>query len=167
MKFLKRPTFVFTLVILGGLAVFFITSLSYGPVTRAVPQGVSVLAIVLTLVLLVGETLPNIGRYFDAGYFSTLKVEESGLSATTGHSTKRLISTIGWALVFFLLVVFLGFFIATAVSVFAYLKFYRSISWLKSSLVGGVSGLLMYLVFGLVMKVWLFPGIVFGERIIF
>ncbi len=166
MKFLKRPTFIFTLVIMGGFTVILVTSLTYEPITRALPLGVSVLGILLGLVLLGGEIMPNLGRKLDAGYFSTLKTK-SAAPETASQSGKSLVITVGWVLLFFLLVVFFGFIIATAVSIFIYLKWYKGIPWLKSLLVSGASGLVIYVIFSLGMKLWLFPGIVFGGRMFY
>jgi hypothetical protein len=163
MKLLQRPEIIFTLAGLLFCSVLFIIALDYDVQSRSMPLGVAVLSIALSLLLLIAEFYPPLGRHFIGGYFSTLeKAKQPNLEEMPKHSMKNLAYTFVFILGSFLLILCFGFLMGGPVSIFIWLKWRANISWFKSTLGGCISYVALLFLFKMAMGLNLFQGIFFG-----
>jgi biotin transporter BioY len=90
--------------------------------------------------------------------------EQEKEAAGAGRSeTRKYLRALSWTAGLVAAIYLAGFLIATALFIFAYLKFEGRSGWLISIASSAVTTVLIYAIFVLIMQVDLFPGIFFGE----
>lgn len=175
MKQPARKNFSFITVLLLFFTVLIIAgAFRYESSTRMLPLIVGVPTLVMLLFLVLGETIfPQLIRSFD---IDLLHVKETVTSQPLSGEkievrvrwigNKALLFVSGWLITFLVLIVLFGYNIAICVSVLGFVKLYGNQTWLRSLLVAIAVWAFTYIVFQYAMDLVMFPGLIFGGKII-
>lgn len=162
--------FVFELIILGVIIGFVFYSLSYSPTARLVPLVVGIPGIIFAVLQLIGS-LPGVSKRLEKfsstkDLFGTkaIKPREEGTQESEEEVEK--VSTPAWIILLWIvgftaLIILFGYLVAVPVLVFSFLKFRGGASWLYSILSAVGILVVMYGGFVLLLKVFLYEGLVF------
>ncbi len=170
MRFYRKGSFLFTLLIFMFFLLLFFLSFNYDEQTRLTPLVVLIPGLIMTLFVLIGEFFPKLLSRMEVNLIS-LKQEgektEAPLSiATKLVGRKGLLIVTGWLTAFCILVFLFGFFIAIPITLFLFLTLFGGQSWLKSLAITAACWAFIYVVFNFLFEYELFRGIVFGEIVI-
>lgn len=123
--------------------------------------------------LVLGETIfPQLIHRFD---IDLLNIENAEKVKPSGEDTKIRVRWTGnkallfisvWLISFLILIILLGYNIAICVAVFLFVKLYGNQTWLRSVLVAIGVWAFAYIVFHVAMGMEMFPGVIFGGKVI-
>lgn len=156
-----------SLVLLAVAAVYLGTSLSYDADDRALPFGISALAVVLVLLDLLsrgdGRFALMLRRILQGQ--SQKQPTVPGLEGQAGlrHPLKKELAAFGWILAFLGLAVVLGFYVAIPIYVISYLRIYAGKPLLAAAATGLGLTALLYAMFELLLGYSVFGGLISGD----
>ena len=167
MKFYRKGSFYFNLLILIFVSTLLSLTLGYDETTRLVPLIALVPATVLSLYLLAGIFFPallNRGNVnlMGAG-IQKMEADESTMGTNRLAGNRGLLIITGWLIFFAVIAVFFGFLITFLIGLFIFFKFVGNNSWFRSLIVSVAFTAVIYLTFNLLMRVSLFRGVIFGD----
>jgi hypothetical protein len=142
---------VTTLVMLAIFAGMSLMALGYAPKARYLPLLVSIPGTLMCL----GQLLLDI-RHARQARTSGSGAEEASEPAETAREIKMF----AWLGIFFAGILAFGFLYAAPVVVAAYLKFGEREGWMTSVAAGVAAWLILYVVFGRLLELFLFEGLV-------
>ena len=163
MKAQSKDTLYFTLLLLVFTLIIIFMSLDYDRETRLMPLLIGIPTFLLIVLQILFQFYPNLQRLFEIDIFSpagTAK-EEKRLREKKG----RLLFPVLLVFSYFILLLLLGFLVATPIYLLVFFRWQGKLSWLKCIAAAGLVWLLLYLVFSVGMKFILFEGLFFGDRL--
>ena len=172
-KVIRRSFPVLSLLILAFAMGIVLGAFQYDERSRMLPLIIGIPTLMMLLVLVLGETVfPRVVSRFDIDLLGVRRTETrqqpQGTSETrpTWTESQALVIIAGWLITFLILIVLLGYDIAIASSVLGFIRLYGKQSWLRSVLVAIGVWAFIFLVFRLFMDLHMFPGLLFGGKII-
>ena len=173
MRFYRKGSFLFTLLIFMFFLLLFFISLSYDEQTKLTPLVVLIPALIMTLFVLIGEFFPKLlsrmnVNLINIGMEDKDKEDKAPLSRTSKLVGRRgLLIVTGWLTVFCILLFLFGFLIVIPVTLFQFLTVFGGQSKLKSLAITAATWAFIFVVFNILFEYELFRGILFGEIVIF
>lgn len=169
-KCYKRGGFLFSVLILAFFISIGLMSLGYDSKTRSVPLLVVMGGIILSLFDLVGEIFPRFTLRVEQNLVSTEGIKSvSGTKNDTEvkkDNRSTLIFIILWLVIYFFLILLVGFHIGTVISLFIFFKFFSKYGWLKTIILTIGTWLFLYVCFDVLLKFSFFQGILFGAVVV-
>lgn len=166
-----KGEFIFGVLLVGVIMIFVFCSLGYGPTARLVPLAVGIPGIVFGILQLIGS-LPGVSKRLEKlsaakDLFGTKKIKPREEEAQESEEEVEKVSTPAWIIFlwivgFTVLISLFGYLVAVPVLVFSFLKFRSGASWLYSILSAVGIEIVMYVGFVLLLKVFLYEGLVFS-----
>lgn len=168
MRVSNRAGFIFGLILLISLIVIMVNSFSYDETTRLFPLPISVSAVALMVLSLIGDVFPKVASKFRSDVFGSRQVKPEGsIKESTKETSKRVqlkkeLVVSCWLILFVVLILLLGYLIAIPVCLLLFAKFYARFSWLRATALAAAGIGFVYLAFYLPLGVELFKGVFFG-----
>lgn len=173
----RRKFPVFTLLMFIFVVVIILASLltDFKKTTSIImPLLVAIPGALILLFILVSETLfPQWLKYFDVDVLGVSRADEVVASREVKRqeskpqaSSRTLWSLVIWFIGFSLVILLIGFHIAIVSGTVAYCRLFSRLSWKKCVIFGVAVWAATFLSFGIILRLELFPGIVFGGRLI-
>jgi len=163
MKVHSKETLYFTLLLLiFNLAIIYM-SFSYDGETRLMPLLVAIPTLGLVLFQVLVQFYPNLQSRFEIDLFSSASLSKP--EVRDKQKKGSLLFHIFLTFSYFILILLLGFLIATPLYMLIFFKTHSKQSWFKSIAAAGIAWGLLYLIFSVLMKFILFEGILFGGRL--
>lgn len=169
MKFYRRGTFYFTLILFGVFLLLFTVALGYDKQTRLVPLVILAPALAMTAYCLAGEFFPRLLSRLNVNLIPLEEAAETGITRPTGHihGRKGLVIVNIWLAVFFMMTLLAGFLISIPVALLSFTRLFAGQGWRRSLALTAITWAVIYGVFELLMRYQLFRGILFGEIVLF
>lgn len=166
------------LVFLAVFLTFFVVALDFSPRAQFMPMVVSAMA----MVTIVAEMLvANFGKGMATGIdtaelFGADKKEEEFREASLAKAEQEAVQVLApaggdekvmflWIGLLTLMIVLVGFSVTEFLFPVIYLRFASHLSWKASVGIGVATWLLIYLFFGVLLKLPFFPGLLFGGEL--
>ena len=163
MKFYRKWSFQFTLLLLAIVLAFVLLSLGYKAEAMLVPLVVGIPTLTLAILVLLGERNPRLGKLFEISLEDVIAgVERSESAPSETHPGRKLLTILAWIFGLFIFVFLVGYVIAIPVFTFLFLKISARAGWLTTLLLTLVMGGVIYGGFEVAMRGNLFEGILFG-----
>jgi len=162
-RFSGSMFFTALLVFFAGAIVF--VALTYPSDARQAPLLIGIATVALGVLLLIGERYPKLLSMMNVSmmqYGGSLEETDELEEVGDREELKRLMVMMGWMVGFFGFVYGVGFLVAIAIFVLAYVKTYARTGWMWSVLVTAGVWVFVYVMFELVIRVELYRGILFG-----
>ena len=149
------------LLVLATSIVFVFWSRTYSGQTRAVPELVAWITVVLALidVIIQFDTAPS---HWLRALVSAKRIVEWKLDGEEEATLRNVLLSIGWVVGFVVLLYFVGFLIATPIYVLIYMIFHGGHSVRNSVLTAAGTTLMIWLTFVVLFKYPLYEGVLFG-----
>ena len=158
---------LFTLGVFAVVLVFLVLSLDYQPRARLVPLIIAIPTLLLTLLQLLIDMIPAVGRRFSFlqeydlfGIDTGRAVAPSEESRSSGTVFRRELNFAAWLLLLMALIYFLGYLVAIPLFLVLFLRLRSSESWFMTLSITAVTWAFVYLVFIVVMGAPLHEGVV-------
>ena len=158
---------LFTLAVFVLVLVFLVLSLDYRPRARLVPLIIAVPTLLLTLLQLLIDMIPAVGRRFSFlqeydlfGIDTGRAAESSAEGGSSGAVFRREINFAAWLLLLVALIYFLGYLVTIPLFLVLFLRFRSSEGWLLTLSITAVTWAFVYIVFIVVMGAPLHQGVV-------
>ena len=148
-----RGDYFFVLGMLVFALLYLALGLSYKPALREVPVPVACIVIALLVLDLVSRTETALG--------AALRRRLNPIPARPAYPATRQIEAVLWVAGFALLLVLLGILAAVPVFVFAFMRWRGKRGLIASFLAAGGATLFIWLLFALLLRLTLYPGLVF------
>jgi hypothetical protein len=145
-----------------------VAALGYKTKARAIPLLVGSFTLVMIITSVLSELNPKIKSKFDVGLIDYSKMDRlmKGDQPSTKLSGlelwKKIIATFGWTAGALVAIYLLGFHIAISLFSILFLRFYGSVTWLRSIVLTAFLCGSVYLFFVVLLAVDLYEGILFG-----
>lgn len=157
----------FTLAVFVLVLVFLVLSLDYQPRARLVPLIIAVPTLLLTLLQLLIDMVPAVGRRFSFlqeydlfGIETGRAAEPSEKTGPTSNVFRRELHFASWLLLLMALIYFLGYLVAIPLFLVLFLRLRSSESWTITLSITAVTWAFVYVVFIVVMGAPLHEGVV-------
>ena len=161
-KIYRKGSFLFvSLLVISSLS-FVVASIGYGGEMGRVPLLIGSGCVILSILLLVSEINPKLEKVLRIEGLDLVKGTETGSEKGKELNMAKLYTMLAWLGGLVILIIFVGFLIATGIFLFLFLKLFSNISWLKSLLITIIAWGFIFLLFGVLLRSNLFEGILFG-----
>lgn len=165
-----KGSFLFALLILMLVSLFFIVSFSLRQKDRFVPLVILTPALIMSIYCFLGEFFPKLLSRTNISVISLGQetAQAGALFSKAGKlvGTQGLLIVTGWLFGYSILVLLVGFLIATPIALFLFLKVFTDQGWLRSLVITVATWAFIYIVFELIFEYELFRGILFGEIVV-
>ena len=158
---------LFTLGVFILVLAFLVLSLDYRPRARLVPVIIAVPTLLLTLLQLLIDMIPAVGRRFSFlqdydlfGIDTSRAAEPSEESRPSSSIYRRELNFAAWLLLLMALIYFLGYLVAIPLFLISFMRLRSSESWRMTLSITAVTWTFVYVVFIVVMGAPLHEGVV-------
>ncbi|MDE0032425.1 MAG: tripartite tricarboxylate transporter TctB family protein [Deltaproteobacteria bacterium] len=158
---------LFTLGVFVLVLGFLVLSLDYQPRARLVPLIIAVPTLLLTLLQLLIDMVPAVGRRFSFlqeydlfGIDTGRAAAPSGESCPSGTVFRRELNFAAWLLLLMALIYFIGYLVAIPLFLVLFLRLRSSESWLMTLSITVATWAFVYVVFIVIMGAPLHEGVV-------
>jgi len=169
----QKNVSIITLLLLFFTVLIIIGAFHYDRSSRMLPLIVGIPTFLMLVYLVLGETI--FPRLISGFNIDLLNIEKAGIIKPSGDDiavtarwtkNKRYLFITGWLISFLILIILFGYNISTCVGVFLFVKIYGTKTWLRSVLVAISIWAFTYIVFQYAMGMEMFPGIIFGGKVV-
>jgi hypothetical protein len=159
----SKDTLYFTLLLLAFTLVIIFMSIGYDRDTRLMPLLIGIPTFFLIVLQVLFQFYPKLQRFFEIDIFSPSGSAKQSKRAQEDKGS--LLFPVALVCSYFILLLLLGFLVATPIYLMVFFRLQGKLSWPKCILAAGIAWLLLYLVFSVGMKFILFEGLLFGGRL--
>ena len=151
----KRTPFIFSLLVAIFTLGYWLLTWSYDPTTRLVPLLIGTVTLCLAAIVLRNDFRSQPGGEEPEKEEDEEKIGQEGRS-------RNLVFLLCWLAAFFVLVVLVGFMISIPLAMVIFLRYYEAHSWRQILPATGVTWVVIYGLFEVLMGFQLFQGVLFG-----
>lgn len=151
----KSGNFYFTLGFLIFLLIIIITATNYGKKASLFPLTIGIPTLALVIIELARDRSEKLSRIFETDFFRMKRQrgDSEGQAALASQRLSKEMKAILTVIGFFILLMTVGFLVATPFFVFCYIIFFARESWWKALLLSLGTWAFVYLVFCVLMEI--------------
>jgi hypothetical protein len=167
---MRKEETVFTLFLLGVVALMVILTFGYRAGARLVPLMVGLITLILMIFVSLTVLLPGLASWYrriEGNSLTILKREEQASAPADRriHLKKvrqRELAVVGWLAFLTVSIYVLGFMIAIPLFLFLFLRFWAHEGWMISLCLPGIVAGIVHLLFVYILRVPLHGGLIMG-----